>query len=119
MKYHDKSFSVSLSSDAYRDNYDRVFRRQPTAPVGEEQQCTACLATGTLAPMEIDGEAVPGLLQCGTCAARVPVGVERAAKFHGEAACVNCGGTGRLRTNFTLFACGECGGTGARQPAGK
>jgi hypothetical protein len=121
MKYHDKSFSVSMGSDAYRENFDRIFRQKapaeaPAAEDYSQRQCTACLTTGTLAPMQVDGEAVPGLLQCGACAAREPVGLEAAAKFKGDAACTNCGGTGRLRTSFTLFACGACGGTGARLP---
>lgn len=32
MKYGDKSFSVAVGSDAYRDNWERVFGKKQAAP---------------------------------------------------------------------------------------
>lgn len=123
MKYHDKSFSVSMGGGNYADNWDRIFKGKqtttetpteeaPTPPPEDysQRQCAACLEKGQME------ETAPGLLQCGICLARFPLGVEAATKFTGDAACPNCGGTGRLRTSYTLFACGGCGGTGARKP---
>ncbi len=124
MKYHDKSFSVSMGGGNYADNWDRIFGKKAPAVAADaapgedysQRQCAACLEVGNIAPMMDSGEPVPGMLQCGICLARFPIGVEAAARVTGDAACINCGGTGRLRTSFTLFACGACGGTGARQP---
>jgi ribosomal protein L37AE/L43A len=135
MKYLDKSFSVSMSNVS-QDTWDRIFSKKdethtPIPEAGEttvtvggtedapavapepdfsDRQCAACLERGQ---MELVAE---GLLQCGICLARFPLGVEQAQKVTGESACINCSGTGRLRTTFTVFACGECGGTGARKP---
>lgn len=117
MKYTDKSFSVSMGNIS-QERWDSIFGKKspaeaPAAPPAEDysqRQCAACLERGQLQ------ETAPGLLQCGICLARFPLGVEAATKVTGEGACANCGGTGRLRTSFTLFACGACGGTGARQP---
>lgn len=124
MKYLDKSFSVSMSNVS-QDEWDRIFKGaksesappvevvpEPT-PVPEDysqRQCAACLEKGQL---ELVAD---GLLQCGICQARFPLGIEQAKKVTGDAACPNCDGTGRLRTTFTVFGCGECGGTGARKP---
>lgn len=122
MKYSHKSFSVAMGGGNYADNWDRIFgKKAPEAPVGtsedySQRQCAACLERGSIAPMVEDGQDVPGMLQCGICMARFPVGVEAARKVQGPGACTSCDGTGRLRTSFTLFACGACGGTGARQP---
>lgn len=122
MKYLDKSFSVSMSNVS-QDEWDRIFKGTPTAtpaPVEappaapaedySQRQCAACLERGQL---ELVAD---GLLQCGICQARFPLGIEQAKKVTGDAACPNCDGTGRLRTTFTVFGCGECGGTGARKP---
>lgn len=122
MKYLDKSFSVSMSNVS-QEEWDRIFKGTTTftpAPVEappatpaedySQRQCAACLERGQLE------EVADGLLQCGICLARFPLGVEQAQKVTGEGRCVNCDGTGRLRTTFTVFACGECGGTGARKP---
>lgn len=114
MKYHDKSFSVSMGSDKYAENFDRVFgkKKEEAAPVVDlsERQCAACLEKGSLE------QVADGLLQCGICQARFPIGIEQAQKVTGPGACPNCDGTGRLRTTFTVFGCGECGATGARKP---
>ena len=124
MKYLDKSFSVSMSNVS-QEEWDRIFKGTKSATVGDEtqptpaastqedysqRQCAACRERGQLE------EVADGLLQCGICLARFPLGVEQAQKVTGEGRCVNCDGTGRLRTTFTVFACGECGGTGARKP---
>lgn len=128
MKYTHKSFSVSMGGGNYADNWDRIFKgttsttaEAPAAPEGaaedySQRQCAACLERGHIGPMAQDGEDVPGLLQCGLCLARFPLGIEQAQKVTGEAACPNCDGTGHLRTTYTVFACAACGGTGARQP---
>ena len=142
MKYGDKSFSVAL--DISQERWDATFGKKSTAstsgtaadvlPAGEgavsleqaappaeaapdysQRQCAACLERGHVAPMMQDGEDVPGMLQCGVCLARFPLGVEVVAKFHGEAACTQCDGTGHLRTAYVVFGCATCGGTGARQ----
>lgn len=131
MKYLDKSFSVSMSNVS-QEEWDRIFRKPTTSvsgdvapatsPDGElgvvtspapdfsARQCAACLETGQLEQI------ADGLLQCGVCLARFPIGVEQAQRVTGDARCTNCDGTGRLRTTFTVFACGACGGTGARNP---
>jgi ribosomal protein L37AE/L43A len=137
MNYMQKSFSVSVSMS--QEAWDRIFKPKaedataPTVttsgdlPPGESadgstgdvtapapdysgHQCASCLERGSM------DEAAPGLLQCGICLARFPIGVEQARRVTGDAACPRCDGTGRLRTTFTAFACGECGGTGARKP---
>ena len=130
MKYLDKSFSVSMSNVS-QETWDRIFKGTATsttvpeagAPPAEgeatasyaDRQCAACLERGHLSPMVQDGEEVPGMLQCGICSARFALGVEVAAKFHGDAACTQCDGTGHLRSSFVVFGCATCGGTGARQ----
>lgn len=126
VKYHDRSFSVSVGGKSYADNWDRIFKGEQsstpvpaTTPPAEnlgQRQCAACLERGSIGPMMENGVEVPGLLQCGICLARFPVGVEQAQKVTGPGACINCDGTGRLRTTFTVFACGACGGTGAQKP---
>lgn len=131
MKYTDKSFSVSMGNIS-QERWDSIFgkkdapeapadavahpvsvpepaREPEPAPDYSDLQCASCLERGQMM------EAAPGLLQCGICLARFPLGLEQAQKFTGDRACINCGGTGRLRTTFTLFACGACGGTGSRQ----
>lgn len=120
MKYTHKSFSVPLSIS--QERWDEIFGKKTPAgadAVSEDysqRQCASCLERGHVAPMTEDGEAVPGLLQCGLCLARFPTGLEQAQKVTGAATCPNCDGTGRLRTAWTVFACAACGGTGARQP---
>lgn len=124
MNYQNKSFSVSISMS--QDAWDRIFGKKenatttagevvPDAPAPEpvledlsERQCAACLERGGLAWVDA------GLIQCSTCLARFPQGVEANMKVSADKACSNCGGTGRLRSSFTVFACGACGGTGAR-----
>lgn len=126
MNYQNKSFSVSISMS--QESWDRIFGKKENAtttagevvpdapapapePVLEdlsERQCAACLERGGLYWVDA------GLIQCSTCLARFPQGVEQNMKVPADKACSNCGGTGRLRSSFTVFACGACGGTGAR-----
>ena len=129
MNYTHKSFSVSVSMS--QEAWDRIFKPKEIATTASDdltpsespaeaptrapadysqRQCAACLERGSLE------EVNDGLLQCGICLARFPIGIEEARKVTGDAACPRCDGTGRLRTTFTAFACGECGGTGARKP---
>lgn len=138
MNYTKKSFSVVMGGDAYRDNFDRIFRsktddaEQQPAPVSDsgapglppaepvsdsgteelpdlsERQCASCLERNALVWID------RGLIQCAICLSRFPQGVEQNMKVPPEKACPACGGTGRLRTSFAVFGCSTCGGTGAK-----
>lgn len=133
MNYTSKSFSVSVSMS--QETWDRIFGKKtadapaadapaveaPEAPAPAEapvkapgwedlteRQCAACLDRHSLYWV------APGLIQCSSCLARFPQGVEAHMKVSADKACDNCGGTGKLRSNFVAFACAACSGTGAK-----